>query len=84
MSNHPNLAALKDKVVDAVVCQSEGIFLWAALAVKALAQESTSEKVLESLDNLPISLDDLYVGIFERQSLELTKESFCYATEFSD
>lgn len=71
VSNHANLAPLKDKVVDAVVRQSEGIFLWAALAVKALAQEPTSENVLESLEDLPTSLDDLYAGIFEHQSVEL-------------
>ena len=71
VSNHANLALLKDKVVDAVVLQSEGIFQWAALAVKALAQEPTTEKVLESLEDLPTSLDDLYANIFEHQSVEL-------------
>ena len=74
VSSHANLDLLKNEVVDAVVRQSEGIFQWAALAVKAIAQEPTSEKVLESLENIPTSLDDLYASILKRQSVELGHE----------
>lgn len=70
VSKHANLVPLKDKIVDALLSQSEGIFLWAALAVKTLAQEPTG-KFLEKLENLPASLDDLYASIFEHQSAEL-------------
>lgn len=71
VSKHINLVPLKHNIVDAVLRRSEGIFQWAALTIRGLAQEPTSEKVLESLENLPTSLDDLYAGIFEHQAIEL-------------
>lgn len=71
ITKHDNLVIHKDKIMDVVLSQSEGIFQWAGLAVKALSQEPTIEKILERLENLPDSLGDLYASIFECQSSEL-------------
>lgn len=73
ISKHANLFPLTEEIIDTILPRSEGIFQWAALAVKALAQEPTTKMVLERLADLPVSLDDMYGSIFEHQSLNLSR-----------
>ena len=74
ISKHPLLNAMREKIRECLVQQSEGIFLWASLSVAALAKESSQEAVLERLENLPVSLGELYAGVFAKQTAELDPE----------
>lgn len=70
---HSNLAPFKDKIVEVVVAKSEGIFQWAALAVKFLAQQPMSSRIQGQLESLwGCSCDDLYAGFFRFQALYLS------------
>lgn len=71
VGKHPILAQEAETIVSTITRQSEGIFVWASLAIKVLAQQTTQEGVLHHLENVPISLDELYLEIFEQQSMQL-------------
>ncbi|EFY87833.1 NACHT and Ankyrin domain protein [Metarhizium acridum CQMa 102] len=72
-AKYPQLGLEADNVSTAVARKSEGIFIWASLAIKVLASETkTSEGNIDSrLGRLPTSLNGLYRDAFEQQSKNL-------------
>lgn len=71
VGKHSLLSKDADTIARQVAQQSEGIFIWASLAIKVLAQQTTQEGVQNHLETLPISLEELYLEVFEQQSTHL-------------
>ncbi|KAK1830704.1 NACHT and ankyrin domain protein [Podospora conica] len=78
ISQLPALAALspptKTKLAAEIVRRSEGIFIWASLCLQQLAKAPVDDTdgLLERLDSLPPTLNEVYAELLERQEKSLT------------
>ncbi|KAF2269169.1 hypothetical protein CC78DRAFT_453664 [Lojkania enalia] len=63
----------RNAVCKTILEKSEGIFLWAALAVRSLAGRAPISASPESLGSVQASLDDLYSSILFKQATGLTE-----------
>ncbi|KID73514.1 Vegetative incompatibility protein HET-E-1 [Metarhizium brunneum] len=72
-AKYPQLDPEADNVSTAVARKSEGIFVWASLAIKIVANDTEINKgnIDSHLERLPTSLSQLYRDSFEQQSKDL-------------
>ncbi|KJK82713.1 hypothetical protein H634G_01850 [Metarhizium anisopliae BRIP 53293] len=72
-AKYPQLGLEADNVSIAVARKSEGIFVWASLAIKVVANDTEINKgnIDLHLERLPTSLSQLYRDSFEQQSKDL-------------
>ncbi|KAH7414119.1 hypothetical protein DE146DRAFT_627191 [Phaeosphaeria sp. MPI-PUGE-AT-0046c] len=54
------------KIQDSLLDGSDGMFLWAALQIKALCELHTDHDILEALANLPLDLSNTYRRILQK------------------
>lgn len=72
-AKYPQLGSEADNVSTAVARKSEGIFVWASLAVEVVANDTeiSKENIDLHLKRLPTSLNQLYRDSFAQQSKDL-------------
>ncbi|KAF5257091.1 hypothetical protein FOXYS1_12402 [Fusarium oxysporum] len=58
--------ALKQKIIQRVASDAQGMFRWASLQLEALCELKSDEAVLERLGRLPRTLEELYKEIFQK------------------
>ncbi|KAI5806205.1 hypothetical protein EDC01DRAFT_138336 [Geopyxis carbonaria] len=63
LENNPELA---DQIVQKLTVKADGMFLYVHLQVKTLPMESTSRAVKQSVERVPVGMDNMYQEIFER------------------
>ncbi|KAJ9129512.1 Velvet factor, partial [Pleurostoma richardsiae] len=57
---------LKQKIIQKVATDAQGMFRWASLQLQALCELKSDEAVLERLGRLPRTLEGLYRELFEK------------------
>jgi hypothetical protein len=68
-----SLAPYLDQIVPVLLQQSDGIFMWADLAVKVLSHATSLASIQEKLVNMPASLDDVYQQVLQRTAEKLSE-----------
>lgn len=73
LDGHSTLIPYRNEIVDALVKQANGGFIWIHVAVQYLSLESTASGVRHLLKNLPTALEDMYTLLFSQKSHSLSR-----------
>lgn len=73
VAKYPQLGQESDLVSSTLARKSEGIFVWASLAIKVLGEQAGGGNIPQLLERLPGSLDGMYEEAFRQQVKDLSE-----------